>query len=699
VADPRVKQLAFDALALSLTGPIELLGSNQPRRSLLGEDAVTRNLRSPILDNFQEPSMTAYEPTTRERLAAGTQTGLEFLGMRRPQARSVSQGIFGGPSSPIPASLGVADVVPFLGTALQTEEAVGSFDRAGQLAQQGEMGQAAIETGMGILGMVPGVAGTARAVAPVVRKAQSEPLSSVMSPIDQARQISTSDRIIDSEDIYETGQDGPFLTVSNRLIEPSQQTAGGLRVYGGTALDVRDPGKRSSIYGDAPGQAEQEVQLRLAPENNVALQVARQLTQNNRNADYNFDFKIEPSSLRKQSAIGVSYELAANKLPGYSDAIFSAYKADPEFAPIIDSLNIRSYDDLVRESYKQLEKETIDQFRSLPVKMSFHKQGEGNYLDSNEMVKDAHLHNHLFVFQGGEPHEYLGKIDPKTGLSANDMFRAVHDYFGHAIKGNSFGPKGEEIAWASHAQMYSPLARIAMTAETRGQNSFVNYTPINADLVSTMEKLRKAEIDLRDAGKDADADRLKDQIRELGGQWQYAKQASVALPPEMTRLDYAGGMPEYVRNLQRPGGEVLSAEHYSRVPEMAQTDPRKQGTAAAGREKERLKYPGAVKGRTYFYSEGREPEAVVRSIAPYKYKASVGNLYDADKDPLNLKKLANVKNTESYLSKINRGVLDADAATNDFERMIYERGYSGLVTGSAKDRVAVAFDPVPVQRQ
>ena len=36
---------------------------------------------------------------------------------------------------------------------------------------------------------------------------------------------------------------------------------------------------------------------------------------------------------------------------------------------------------------------------------------------------------------------------------------------------------GEENAWRQHAAMYSPLARRAMTTETRGQNSFVNYGP------------------------------------------------------------------------------------------------------------------------------------------------------------------------------------------------------------------------------
>ena len=59
----------------------------------------------------------------------------------------------------------------------------------------------------------------------------------------------------------------------------------------------------------------------------------------------------------------------------------------------------------------------------------------------------------------------------------NDLFRIVHDVFGHAKEGVGFRAAGEENAWRSHARMYSPEALPAMTAETRGQNSWVNYGP------------------------------------------------------------------------------------------------------------------------------------------------------------------------------------------------------------------------------
>jgi hypothetical protein len=57
----------------------------------------------------------------------------------------------------------------------------------------------------------------------------------------------------------------------------------------------------------------------------------------------------------------------------------------------------------------------------------------------------------------------------------NDMFRAVHDYFGHAATGRGFDPHGEEAAFRSHVTMFTPRARPAMATETRGQNSAINY--------------------------------------------------------------------------------------------------------------------------------------------------------------------------------------------------------------------------------
>src|SRR5262249_10272335 len=50
-------------------------------------------------------------------------------------------------------------------------------------------------------------------------------------------------------------------------------------------------------------------------------------------------------------------------------------------------------------------------------------------------------------------------------------------YFGHFKEGVGFRADGEENAWRSHAAMFSELARGALTSETRGQNSWLNYGP------------------------------------------------------------------------------------------------------------------------------------------------------------------------------------------------------------------------------
>lgn len=53
----------------------------------------------------------------------------------------------------------------------------------------------------------------------------------------------------------------------------------------------------------------------------------------------------------------------------------------------------------------------------------------------------------------------------------NDMFRAVHDLFGHAGTGRGFDRHGEEAAFQEHSRMFSPLAQRALATETRGQNA------------------------------------------------------------------------------------------------------------------------------------------------------------------------------------------------------------------------------------
>ncbi|HSG19505.1 MAG TPA: hypothetical protein VLA31_01940 [Burkholderiaceae bacterium] len=130
------------------------------------------------------PEMKAYDPTTRERLASFLQSGFEGIGIQRAQARRYSQSLIGGESSGLPLGLGVADIVPFLGTALQTEEAARMGGEAVEAAKRGDVGEAAMLGGLAAVGMVPGAAGTvkaARSTAKFVKPKVGEMLSDYMS--------------------------------------------------------------------------------------------------------------------------------------------------------------------------------------------------------------------------------------------------------------------------------------------------------------------------------------------------------------------------------------------------------------------------------------------------------------------------------------------------------------------------------------
>lgn len=72
----------------------------------------------------------------------------------------------------------------------------------------------------------------------------------------------------------------------------------------------------------------------------------------------------------------------------------------------------------------------------------------------------------------------MGSVDgPLAPVTANDLFRAVHDAFGHGLEGAGFRARGEENAWQAHVRLFTGPAVGALTSETRGQNSWLNYGP------------------------------------------------------------------------------------------------------------------------------------------------------------------------------------------------------------------------------
>lgn len=136
-------------------------------------------------------------------------------------------------------------------------------------------------------------------------------------------------------------------------------------------------------------------------------------------------------------------------------------------------------DPKVKEAYQAFGKEIEAQFKHLPVKVEFTKVDP--YKTSEEMMKDVRKTGVLKVFTGGDEHPFLGKKDA-DGVSLNDKFRAIHDYFGHNAGGFGFSHAGEENAYLSHSKMFSPLAQRALATETRGQTAWFRASKENAGL-------------------------------------------------------------------------------------------------------------------------------------------------------------------------------------------------------------------------
>ena len=183
-------------------------------------------------------------------------------------------------------------------------------------------------------------------------------------------------------------------------------------------------------------------------------------------------------------------------------------KADPTRALRIsdayEAMEDNSSDPLTKASYAAMIKETMAQYHAAKAagfKAEFwdpQTQEDPYHASPRLATEDIKNNNHMFVFPTDSGYGSDGPITAeqiKTNpllqpsgetwngipVTVNDIFRAVHDYFGHAKEGVGFRADGEENAWRSHAAMYSPLARMAMTSETRGQNSWLNFNPVSGE--------------------------------------------------------------------------------------------------------------------------------------------------------------------------------------------------------------------------
>ena len=165
-------------------------------------------------------------------------------------------------------------------------------------------------------------------------------------------------------------------------------------------------------------------------------------------------------------------------------------------------------DPKTKSAYEDLSKEVQMQYNQMisdGINVEIWEGTGEPYANSDQMIKDVRDNNHLYIYSTIEGYgeteisekamqdnpllRPTEKVDVNgKPLLVNDLFRAVHDYYGHTELGNGFGVIGEEMAWQNHSRMFSPNARRAMTTETRGQNSWVNFNKNLRNPDGTMPK-------------------------------------------------------------------------------------------------------------------------------------------------------------------------------------------------------------------
>ena len=272
------------------------------------------------------------------------------------------------------------------------------------------------------------------------------------------------------------GSDGKSSESSGGGSEPAGQTsASGLRSGGGLAGSTGGmESPRSPLAGEAP-------LLGLPPSAKI------------RGVG---EVSVGPDPRIRQAARDYMHEAG---LPYDPPRVY--VKVDPERAKRIageyDRMPHAPNDPLVKAAYEQMSKEVVSQYRAalkagLKVDfIDFARQGDPYAASPRLAIEDIKHNNHMWVFPTSAGFGSNDAVDVSNNpllkdsgfkisgqpASINDLFRVVHDYYGHAKEGVGMRADGEENAWRSHSAMFSPLARRAMTSETRGQNSWVNFGP------------------------------------------------------------------------------------------------------------------------------------------------------------------------------------------------------------------------------
>ena len=387
----------------------------------------------------------------------------------------------------------------------------------------------------------------------------------------------------------------------------------------------------------------------------------------------------------------------------------------------------------VIESYKAMADETFDQWQFIKdtgITIEFIKPDQANPYPkgSKDLLIDINK-NHMWVFATDDGFgsdaitdqdikenpllQKTGEIIDGRDVRYNDLFRIVHDYFGHALEGATFSPRGEENAWQAHVRMYSPLAAKAMTTETRGQNSWLNYSDAVGDF--NRNSTNKAEETIYADQKitllsdfvmnEGLANNIEGAIdeRTLRANEQLGKTGDVG---NDRGGDEGGGrrrtdVPSAIEQAETGRKPKLSPQktvkltHFSPIEGLQSIDPDKQRSNLFMRGEERRRTFEGYPARSYYAiniedPNGYNPEQNVGDNV-YELDAPYEGMYDWEADPEKFNDAANIE-----LNKERPDIQDTVGRVNYIttakERMIKEFGATGYwINSPSRGPMAAMF--------
>ena len=219
-------------------------------------------------------------------------------------------------------------------------------------------------------------------------------------------------------------------------------------------------------------------------------------------------------------------------------------------------------DPQVVASYKAFIEEVVAQFDALLAKIPDLQilpwtSDEGDiYTSVTELARDIQDNNRMYYFptkEGfGSDVSFDASENPMledsgrtasdgTPMLVNDVFRVIHDWYGHIATGTEFDMLGEEVAFLKHQQMFTDEALPALFAETMAQSTTVFANPDNEEVLA---EFNAAFQDIREGRFEQGVSRLS----AVSDQITYADQKVFALPVEEIRdiINEATGVPEEV---------------------------------------------------------------------------------------------------------------------------------------------------------